>query len=108
MVAVEIERTVPTLIVTSCACAERASRTPAPMARRQASRPRHSMELIRFSPARVTALFGRHEIASLAVAIETFLAQRIERTHDLAPIAAAHRRHELLEEFRAVGERRFE
>src|SRR6516164_2128574 len=46
---------------------------------------------MRFLPSRVNALFGFDEIASLAVAIETFLPQRVERKHDLPPIAAAHR-----------------
>src|SRR6266487_2336207 len=50
------------------------------------------------------ALFRLQEIASLAVAIEAFRAQRIEREHDLAPVAAAHRRHQLLEKFGSVGE----
>src|SRR5215510_5094021 len=108
MVAVEIERTVPTLTVTSCAWA---APTPATTAR-QASKVRWNV--IRFSPcARVggalslseIALFGLEEIASLAIAIEAILTQGIERPHDLAAVAAANRRHQLLEIFWAVAQR---
>jgi hypothetical protein len=42
---------------------------------------------MRFLPSSVNALFRFHEIAFLAVAIETFLPQRVEREQDLPPIA---------------------
>ncbi len=56
--------------------------------------------------ARRPRYFVLDEIAALAVAIEAFLPQRVDGEHDLAPIAAAHRGHQLLEEFGAVGKRR--
>src|SRR3954453_8007460 len=106
MATVEIERTAPTLTVTSWASA--AGARTAPSVARHASTLRRSTKLIRFSllfRLRVTALFGLDEIASLAVPIEAFLPQRVERAHDLAPVAAAHRRHEFLEELWPVRER---
>jgi hypothetical protein len=45
---------------------------------------------MRFLPSSARSL-GFDEIASLAVAIETFLPQLVERKRDLAPMAAAHR-----------------
>src|SRR3954463_5182516 len=106
MATVEIERTAPTLTVTSWASA--AGARTAPSVARHASTLRRSTKLIRFSlffRLRVTALFGLDEIASLAVPIEAFLPQCVERAHDLAPVAAAHRRHQFLEELWPVRER---
>src|SRR4029078_12459241 len=103
---VEIERTAPTFTVTSWGPAAGASARPS--GARHASTLRRSTKLIRFSlffRVRVTALFGLDEIASLAVPIEAFLSQRVERAHDLALRADAHRRHEFLEELWPVRER---
>src|SRR5215510_3139820 len=51
------------------------------------------------------ASFGLEEIAALAIAIEAILPQGIERPYDLAPVAAAHGRHQLLEVFWAMAQR---
>src|SRR5215467_14220032 len=46
------------------------------------------------------------QIAPVAITVERDLcAQRLELAHDLAAVAAAHRAHQLLEEFRPIGER---
>jgi hypothetical protein len=55
------------------------------MMARHASKVRRTV--MRFLPSSVNALFRFHEIAFLAVAIETFLPQRVEREQDLPPIA---------------------
>src|ERR1700737_4234150 len=76
---------------------------------RHASRLRWMTDVILlYSLTRAGALFRLDQIAPLGVAIETFLPQPIERKHDLAPIAAAHRRHQVLEELWAVGQGRLD
>src|SRR5438094_1957696 len=48
-------------------------------------------------------------ITPFRVALQTAgLAQRLELAHDLAPVAAAARTHQLDEELRPIGERRLE
>src|SRR5262245_45099351 len=85
----------PTLMVTSCACA--APAMPAMAAETSSVR----LSVIRFFPC----LFRLDEIAAFGVAIEAAIGvERLERAHDLAAIAAADRGHQLLEGFRAVGE----
>src|SRR5262249_60840542 len=101
---VVIERTVPTLTVISSARA--APALPIAMA---AHANRVRCKVIRLSLIRAaSALLCLDEIAALAVAIEAILSQRVDRQHDLTPIAAAHCCHQLLEEFRPVGERRLD
>src|ERR1700674_3751672 len=89
----EIERTMPTWTVASCAIPAEVLATKAPIAANM----RCSMA-IPFPPAS----FCFDEIAPFGVTLEAGAAQIVERAHDLAPIAAAHGAHQILKEFRPV------
>src|SRR5450432_311498 len=97
----EIDFTMPTRTVTSCACA--AAAPAATM--REASRVRLRMAMIGSLPA--VCLWGFGEIAPFSIALERCLrTQLLECAHDLAAVAAARRAHQLLEGFGAMRQRR--
>src|SRR5215468_2912253 len=103
----------------SCACAGTASRAartvvknPSRMlARRMARLPRSIWAITAGGRAawpllQLVSVLGLDQIPSLAVTVEAHrVAHAAERAHDLAAILAAHRRHQLGEEFRPIGER---
>src|SRR5258707_15265803 len=95
----------PTLTVTSSACA---AAMPPTMAR-QTSSVCLSMVMIRGLPGVNGRLFGFDEIAAFTVPLQHVLrAQPFEHAHDLASVAAADCRHQLLEGFRPLRQRRIE